>query len=72
MGKMTSNTLLKGLIENASSLDTVVRDFARIAITQKLQIRCFYETLETHIAKAVMIDWLAKRLPKVKVRFLSS
>lgn len=67
MGKETSATLLEGLEEKDRSLNNVIHDFAEKAIQNQLQIRCFYETRETHIANAVASRWIAKVLPSVKL-----
>ena len=69
MGKETSTTLLKALEEKDITLTNMVHDFAEIAIRQKIQIRCFYETRETQIAKVAVSSWLAKLVGSVKVRF---
>jgi hypothetical protein len=67
MGKETSSTLLEGLKEKGRSLNIVIHDFAEIAISHQLQIRCFYETRETKIAKAVLPECIANLFPQVKV-----
>ena len=65
MGKETSKKLLADLRDNSSSLDKLVQDFAKMVIAQKIQIRCFYETRETHILKALS-GQLAKMFPRLK------
>ena len=66
-GKEISSTLLKGLEEKESYLDNVIQGFAGVAITQQIQIRCFYETRQTQVANAVLNRRLATILGKVKV-----
>ena len=66
-GKETSETLLKALDGQESSLDAIVQDFAEISIKRNLRLRCFYETRETRIANTVLRGWLANRLPTVMV-----
>lgn len=60
MGKETSRTLLQSLKDKASSLDTLVHDFSKMAIVHNFQIRCFYETRSTQIAHA-----LSRRIAKL-------
>ena len=67
MGRETSNTLIDGLREKDNDLNNMIHDFAEIAINHQVQIRCFYETLETQIAKAVVPSVLANLFPTVKV-----
>ena len=69
MGKETSTNLLKALEEKDVTLNNMIHDFAEIAIRKKLQIRCFYETRETQIAKIAVSGWLAKLVGSVKVHF---
>lgn len=69
MNKEISDTLLKGLEENSSSLDNVVHDFTKMVNLQKLQIKCFYETRETQIGNAVS-KWLKNFFPSITVRSL--
>ena len=69
MGKETSTSLLKSLEEKDIVLNNMVHDFAEIAIRQKIQIRCFYETRETQIAKFALSGWLANLVGSVKVHF---
>ena len=70
MGKETSRTLLKSLEDKAIALDTVIQDFAEIAIRHELQIRCFYETRETQPLNAITNRWIASLFPKSKVGFV--
>ena len=70
MGKETSRTLLKDLEEKGSTLDTVIHDFAEIAIRYELQIRCFYETRETQPLNAVTNKLIAGLFSKIKVGFI--
>ena len=72
MGRSTSNSLIDGLKEKDNDLNNTIHDFAEIAIKYQVQIRCFYETLETQIAKAVVPSSLAKFFPTVKVYDLVS
>lgn len=53
MGKETSGSLLQSLKSEASSLDTLIHDFSKMAIAHNFQIRCFYETRRTQIVNAL-------------------
>ena len=66
-GRETSQTLLNGLKESDIHLDTIIQDFTALAISQRLQIGCFYETRQTNIANAAVSRWLARIFPTVTV-----
>ena len=72
MGRETSNSLIDGLKEKDNDLNNMVHKFAEIAINHQVQIRCFYETLQTQTAKAVMPSMLAKPFPTLTVYSLFS
>ena len=67
MGWETSHSLIDSLKEKDNDLNNMVHDFVGIANNEKIQLRCFYETLETQIAKAVMSSMLAKLFPTFRV-----
>ena len=67
MGKETSKTLVEGLSEKDNSLNNVIHEFAEMVIQNQIQIRCFYETRETQVAKAVVPRVLAKVFPTIRV-----
>lgn len=68
MGKETSTTLLQDLQKNESSLDKLIYDFTKIAISHEFQIRCFYETRSTQIANAALSRRITKFFPNLKVQ----
>ena len=72
LGKDTSDTLIKGLEEKERSLIIIIQDFAKAAISYTLQIWCFYKTLKTQVAKAVLKrKWMTNYTPQIEVRFLN-
>ena len=71
MGKETSTTLLQDLQKNESSIDKLIYDFTRIAISYEFQIRCFYETRPTQIANAALSRRITDFFPNLKVKVLT-
>lgn len=67
LGKETSKILLEGLREKDNSLNNMIHEFSEMVIQNQIQIRCFYETRETQVAKAVLSRVLAEAFPTTKV-----